>query len=441
MVDTKGSKRNKRIRLGVQLFFFILILLISINHQLEEKGLSIPFVTSASLHSVCPFGGVVSIYTFITDGSFVQKIHESSFVLLAIVILLSIVFGPVFCGWICPLGTIQELFSKIGKKIFKHKFNRFIPYKYDKYLRYLRYFVLVWVVFMTAYTAKLSFSEIDPYNALFNLWSSELALGGAIILALTLIASLFMERPWCKYACPFGAFIGLSNLIRFFKIRRTSSSCISCKQCDVACPMNIEISDKDAIKNHQCITCLKCTSEVSCPINDTVRLKSKMIKPIRVKTSILSVILLVFIFVGIYSSDIAGLWITESSKTVRTTTTGESAGQKNPADIKGSFRFSDISTNFDISVSDLQKAFQLNDVSNIDNFKCKDLEAYYGDSISKEIGTDSVRMFVALYKGIPYTPSGDIYLPEAAISLLKDNITLTTDQVDYIDAHTVIIGE
>lgn len=247
MVDKKKIKKNKAIRVSLQLFFLIVVLLISINHQFEEKGLRIPFIGSASLHAICPFGGVVSVYSLLTEGVFVQKIHESSFVMLGIVILLGILFGPVFCGWICPLGTVQELIGSLGRKIFKNKYNRLIPYRFDKYLRFLRYLVLIWVVYITAYTGKLTFLNIDPYHALFNFWTSEVAIGGLIVLIIT---SLFFERPWCKYACPFGALLGLTNFISIFKIRRNATTCISCKKCDNSCPMNIEISDKKSVENH-----------------------------------------------------------------------------------------------------------------------------------------------------------------------------------------------
>lgn len=275
MLLKKKIKRNKFIRFSVQLFFLAIVLLISINHQLKEKGLSIPIISSASLHSVCPFGGVVSIYSLLTEGNFVQKIHESSFVILGIVLSLSVLFGSVFCGWVCPLGTVQEFIGNLGKRIFKKRYNKFIPYKYDKYLRLLRYVILIWVVFVTAYTGKLAFSNIDPYHALFNFWTSEVAIGGIIVLILTLITSLFVERPWCKYLCPLGAVLGFSNLFRIFKIRRNYSTCINCKNCDNSCPMNIQISNKNKITNHQCISCLKCTSEVSCPISNTLTLNSK----------------------------------------------------------------------------------------------------------------------------------------------------------------------
>ena len=271
----KMINKSKFTRTAIQIVFLSLVLLISINHQLVENGISIPIIASASLHSICPFGGVVSIYSLVTEGNFVQKIHEATFVLLGIAMVLGILFGPVFCGWICPLGTVQEFVGKLGRKIFKKRYNKFIPYKYDKHLRNLRYVILAWVVFMTAYTGKLAFSDIDPYYALFNFWTSEVAIGGIIILIITLLASLFVERPWCKYACPFGAALGLTNFIRIFKIRRKSSTCVDCKKCDKSCPMNIKISDKKQITNHQCIGCLKCTSEISCPIDDTLMMKTK----------------------------------------------------------------------------------------------------------------------------------------------------------------------
>ncbi len=68
--------RSIWIRKVVQWAFFALIALIAVNHSLAESGTGIPFLSSASLHAICPFGGVVSIYQFATLGTFVQKIHE-----------------------------------------------------------------------------------------------------------------------------------------------------------------------------------------------------------------------------------------------------------------------------------------------------------------------------------------------------------------------------
>jgi polyferredoxin len=266
----RPHKKRPWIRTASQIFFFALIALISVNHTLVESGKSIPFLSSASIHALCPFGGVVTIYQYITAGSFVQKIHESAFILMILGFLLALILGPVFCGWVCPLGSLQEWISKLGRKLFKRRFNHFIPEKVDRYLRYLRYLVAAWIIFMTAKSATLVFAQLDPYNALFTFWTSEVGNGGLIVLGVTIILSLFVERPWCKYACPYGALLGIFNRFRVAKLHRNEKTCINCKKCDQVCPMNIKVSEVKTVKNHQCISCLKCTSEEVCPVANTV---------------------------------------------------------------------------------------------------------------------------------------------------------------------------
>lgn len=272
--------RRQPLRLAVQIGFFVVIAVIAINHTLVESGADLPLLTGASLHSVCPFGGVVTIYQYATTGRFVQKIHESAFVLMFAGFALAVLVGPAFCGWACPMGSVQEWIGKLGRRIFRRRYNRFVPYQVDRWLRYLRYLVLAWVLFVTAWSAKLVFADYDPYFALFNFWSNEVAWSALAILGLVLVLSLFVERPFCKYACPYGATLGLFNLIRIFPIRRNAKSCITCRLCDVACPMNIPVSGKEVIRDHQCISCLKCTSEYSCPVTNTVEMQVMRFKEV-----------------------------------------------------------------------------------------------------------------------------------------------------------------
>lgn len=263
------------LRPAVQAFFFLLIALISINHSLVENGQGIPFLSSASLHALCPFGGVVTAYQFLTTGTFVQKVHQASFILMFVGFLLAILAGPLFCGWVCPLGSFQELLAGIGRKLFEKRYNHFLPVKLDKVLRYFRYVVLVGVVVMTALSMQLVFADYDPYFTLFNLWSDELAVGGVIVLGIVVLASLFVERPFCKYACPYGALQGIFNKLRIFKLHRNEPTCINCKACDRACPMNIQVSTATVVSDHQCIACFKCTSEGACPVPATVEFSTR----------------------------------------------------------------------------------------------------------------------------------------------------------------------
>nr|WP_300095262.1 4Fe-4S binding protein [Sedimentibacter sp.] len=271
---------KKNIRKMVQVFFFALIGLISINKTLAESGGGVTFLSDASLHALCPFGGVVTLYNLFTLGTFIKKIHMSAVILMSIIFILAILFGPVFCGWVCPLGTMEEWIGKAGRKLFKNKYNNYVPRKLDRILRYLRYIVLVWVVYMTSISGYLLFDKIDPYNALFSFWSEEAAPSAIIVLVVTLSLSLFVERPWCKYACPYGALLGISNKFRIFKIKRNKNTCISCKKCDRSCPMNIEVSAAEQVKDLQCISCLECTSERSCPVENTVNMQNNSYAPV-----------------------------------------------------------------------------------------------------------------------------------------------------------------
>lgn len=266
------SARKVDARFITQLFFLTLIAAISVNHSLAAAGARIPFLGAASVHALCPFGGVVSIYQYVTSGTYVKKIHEASFILMYLGFGLALLFGPVFCGWVCPFGTVEEWIGKIGKKLFRKRFNTLIPAKLDRVLRYLRYVVLALVVVVTARSGQLLFANLDPYNALFAFWTGEVPRTALIVLGVVLLLSLAVERPFCKYACPYGAVQGVFNLFRIFRIRRNAATCIDCSKCDRACPMNIEVSSRTTIRDHQCISCMKCTSEDSCPVANTVAL-------------------------------------------------------------------------------------------------------------------------------------------------------------------------
>ena len=154
----------------------------------------------------------------------------------------------------------------------------------------------------------------------------------------------------------------------------------------------------------------------------------------------LAVIILVVLFGGILLSSAMGAWQTESSKEAATFSEGEFAGLPNPADIRGSYTFGDVENNFGVPAATLEKAFGVHPERGPSAFKAKDLETLYADQ-EFEIGTASVRLFVALYTGLPYDLTEDVYLPKRAVEMLKSQATLTTDQTAYLDAHAVILDD
>jgi len=119
---------------------------------------------------------------------------------------------------------------------------------------------------------------------------------------------------------------------------------------------------------------------------------------------------------------------------------GKFTGEYNPADIRGSYNFGDISELFEIPLADLGTAFGLEAIENLAYFKCSDLEVAYANlEEDVEIGTGSVKVFVALYTGLPIMLSDDEYLPQSAVDILKAEANLTEQQLAFLDTHSVDI--
>jgi hypothetical protein len=153
----------------------------------------------------------------------------------------------------------------------------------------------------------------------------------------------------------------------------------------------------------------------------------------------LATIVLVVIFGGILFSSAMGWWATESTKVPVTFTEGEFAGLANPADIRGSYTFGDISKSFDVSPEVLAQAFGITEGAPA-AFAVKELETIYADN-GVEIGTTSVRLFVAYYSGLPFDTTGqEIYLPKSATDILLAKGNLTPDQIAYLQQYTVTLG-
>jgi len=170
----------------------------------------------------------------------------------------------------------------------------------------------------------------------------------------------------------------------------------------------------------------------------------------------MGLIVLVVIFGGIAGTMAFNLWNTKGggggqgsgdgqgnggSMVPVTFKVGEFAGEYNPADIRGSYSFGNISELWEIPLTELGTAFGLEAIENLTDFRCGDLEAAYANlEEDVEIGTGSVKVFVALYTGLPYTLSDDEYLPQSAVELLKAKTNLTEDQVAFLDTHSVDIS-
>jgi len=155
-----------------------------------------------------------------------------------------------------------------------------------------------------------------------------------------------------------------------------------------------------------------------------------------IKSKSLAIILVTFIFGGILFSTWMNWWQTESDRTPIRYYKGEFQGEFNPSDIRGSYTFGDIANSFNIPVDVLAEAFGISPDIDATTFKVNGLETLFAGS-AYEIGTSSIRLFVAYYRGLPFEITEEIYLPKSAADILTLNSSLNQEQIDYIEGHVI----
>jgi polyferredoxin len=262
-----------------QLGFAAFIIIVTIQHVLAgETSANV----TASPEAFCPFGGLETLYKYVTSGgSFVAHTHLSNLVLLAAVLVTALLTRSAFCGWICPLGFIQDMIASLSTFIQKRfpgirRAVRSLKTRgtrlafLDRYLRLVKYGVLVWAITGAAVFGVMVFRDYDPWATLLNIAEFSFT-PGVIVLGITLVASLFVERPWCRYACPLGAASGLLGKLSPVYLKREESACKLCKVCSTACPMGLPVHTATTIKSADCIGCLECVG--ACPREGALEVK------------------------------------------------------------------------------------------------------------------------------------------------------------------------
>jgi Pyruvate/2-oxoacid:ferredoxin oxidoreductase delta subunit len=216
---------------------------------------------------------------------------------------------------------------------------------WDRFLRPLKYLVLATIIALTWWTGSLVFRDYDPFLAFFHLGEHMEELKWAYsILAVVLVGSFFIERFFCKYACPLGAVIGVLGKIGIMRIERDTQDCKECNLCQKKCPAHVEFLPHTVIRSAECNHCLDCV--VDCPKPNVLSVRGMKL---RFSHATYAVVLLGGFFGLIGISQLSGKWQTKPERLVAT----DQAGVLDAGAIRGWMTLQEISAAYGIPLGTL----------------------------------------------------------------------------------------
>jgi NosR/NirI family nitrous oxide reductase transcriptional regulator len=163
-----------------------------------------------------------------------------------------------FCGWLCPYGSLTEVVHKIVKATPLRRFQ-FQPserlHNRLKWLKYIIFFVLVGVSFYSIGVAE-QMAEVEPFKTtwLVGVWNRSWPFVAFWVVLFVL--SMFTERPFCKYLCPLGAGLAIPTTFRLFGLKR-KAECTTCHACAAGCGPQA-IDKQGRIDQRECLLCMDC---------------------------------------------------------------------------------------------------------------------------------------------------------------------------------------
>jgi polyferredoxin len=200
--------------------------------------------------------------------------NEIPWLVLLMVLGLGLLVGRLFCGWVCPMGFLQDLLHKIPSRKFQ------VP----RWATAIKYAVLAvsvvgvtWLVgtespfFYCNFCPTAGMQVVLPVAIADHDWSGVTSrLVKMVFVVAVLISGIFVSRSFCKVMCPVGAWVALTNRLTPFRLDLDDEVCVKCKKCDKACPMTVPVmshceeTSKKINRELECIECLNC--QAGCPV-------------------------------------------------------------------------------------------------------------------------------------------------------------------------------
>lgn len=173
-------------------------------------------------------------------------------------LVITLLLGRVFCGWLCPLGALLMFIDKVSRTVFINSSFKKIALIRTKILQCsqpARYFWLLFIIVIFVLGSNLVLF-LTP----FALFSHEIVriLQGAVpwVLIGIIAGTLFFSRIWCSVLCPTGLLLSLIGRLRLFRYQ-VAGNCVQCGICTANCPVGAAPADTGAAKEG-CLACGDC---------------------------------------------------------------------------------------------------------------------------------------------------------------------------------------
>jgi len=201
-----------------------------------------------------------------------------------ILILVALLLGPVFCGFVCPLGLVLDL-NQMLRRFFRRHFlrktkrvevTRAVPH----WTRYLLLGILLGFVLITGIPL---FQALSPINLLVRALVMG-SLAGLVVVGGLMVLEWFLPRVWCRALCPLGACYSIVGHKAIWRVRinpKTSGQ-VRCKQCEIRCPMGIPIMSEYTLHGHESIShpsCIRCGDCIDVCPNTVLGLRFRSFPP------------------------------------------------------------------------------------------------------------------------------------------------------------------
>ncbi len=187
------------------------------------------------------------------------------------ILLLTFIFGRIYCSVICPMGVLQDVVIRIGR-ICSRKGGKsvggFVPEH-----RVVRYGVLVLAVVSAVAFSQLLLSLLAPYSAYGRIVRSiaglaegqspapALLVTAGVTLVVIVACAALWGRGYCNTVCPVGTTLGLVSRFSLFRVRLDSDRCVSCRRCEKGCKAHCIDIDHKKIDYSRCIDCFDCIGD------------------------------------------------------------------------------------------------------------------------------------------------------------------------------------